>query len=268
MIFGLFTSLLIACLAIYASVVTLKAYINAAYNKIDSLHWGVSFLSLAFYIVIFNIVIYIQNLISINYYTLQAIINSLHFIEIFAILYMLGVSTRLLQVKTDSPNKQVRCVRVLLIIFKIIVVSFFIYVISCGRPEILYELSGKQRIHLLSNYTSSIVIQYLKAGLLFIAFIFIPSLSYYLLMKIALILISMSEFLQAINIQFFNFSQPYLLIYEDVFALIGILSGTLSIIAINKTAEKHEEQKVERRKEPSTFGLIRKLYNTKNTWFL
>lgn len=266
-------NIIIIGLVTYATVVSLKAYLNAQFNKIDSLYWGSSFLTFLVYLICSMMLIYyMPNMIE-DKPLLQAHINGLQLLELYAILLILGVTIRLKQSFKENSNKSIRIVRVLYEGVKIAILFCFMVLISYSCGEYLeYEVIGKERLMLLASYELTIKVQAIKVILLLTSFILMPILYFYTLIKIALLLLALSEIIQIINIYNYIYTNIELIQIENIIALLGIISATLGVIGIQKSIkdyEKENEKKygkkvfVEKRKN-SSIQIIKRLYGEKD----
>lgn len=218
-----------------AAYYSIKSYVNADFNKIDSLYFGVAFAINSISIITQMIFLYIE-----PYYSMIVVI---HYIDTLVFLTFLSVSIRLFQANIESSNFSVRITRSLYLIFKFLILSSFIaFIISskCVEPE-------RVNMMLLARPYMDIILETFHAGIAFIIFLFVPSISYYIFLKIGSLLFSISEILQVYNVWKFDYNNTLIENYEHIIAILGFMSLSIGVILLQKFVEMHDKRKSKRR---------------------
>ena len=248
-LFGLFLTITV----LLTSILCIRLYLKASYNKIDSMYWGLSF----FVFFIYLLLVFLFNVAYERLSTagvLQAHINGLQYLELYAIFLMLAVAVRLRQAILNHSELQIRVCRLGVEVFKIILLLFFIILVSQELTPNQYDYRGHSRLMLLATCELTLLFQSWKSLLLLLTFFLLPSLGFYLLIKLGVGFLALSEMTQIINIQHSMYFDPTLLMLESLFALIGVVLGLVGVLGVQysiKITSFLNYTGPERRKKPN-----------------
>ena len=236
--------------------IALKAYVKASFNKIDSLQWGVSFLSTG---LIFIIYFFVEILQPIKYQSLSVLV---HFLETYVLLTQLFIAVRLLQASRKRSNSIIRLTRVGAEVIKgSIMAIIFLYMI---RNMNYFYVPFRSNLVLFDIKIGDYYIEGLHIILSFLIAIIIPSLSYYKLVKFGFLFIGLKEIVQIVNLKYFLYMNNNLILIEWSIFIIGLISIFFGILAIDKTTKEHNNRQVDRRTEETDISHIKKIEENKN----
>jgi len=236
--------------------IALRAYMQASFNKIDSLHWGVSFLSTGLIFVIYFVVEITQPL---RYQSLSILV---HFLETYVLLTQLFIAIRLLQAAKKRSNTVIRFTRVGAEIFKGSVMAIlFLFMI---RNMNYFYVPFRSNLALFDIKTGDYILEFSHLILAVSISIIIPALSYYKLVKIGFLLIGMKELIQLANLHAYLYMNDFLITIEWSFFIIGLMAVFFGILAIDKTTKEHNHRIVDRRTEETDVNHIKKIEENKN----
>lgn len=224
-----------------AAFYSMRIYAKASYNKIDSLHWGVSF-----FLIGLNFLMYI----GIGFFVPTSYIShsvAAHFIDSYIWLTQIAIAIRLWQAYTDKKNLCIRLTRIVAEVLKVVILGCFIIVMFDALDEMY--LPFKLNMQLLGSQELDMVVETIHALLALGIAIFVPYISFYKLVKLGFLLLSISEFIQVYNVASYYYLDQSLLVVEWVLAVIGLFAVLTGVLAVNKMAEDKERRYKERRVE-------------------
>jgi len=222
-----------------AAFYSMRIYARASHNKIDSLHWGVSF-----FLIGLNFIMYI----GIGFSQPTSYIShsiAAHFIDSYIWLTQFAIAVRLWQAYREKTNRVVRITRIVAEIVKVSMLTSFIIIVFADI-ENMY-LPFKLNMQLLGNKRLDVIVETTHAMLALGIALFVPTISFYKLVKFGFLLLSVSEFIQVYNVASYYYLKQNLLMMEWILAVIGLFAVFTGVLAINKLAVEKDQRKKERR---------------------
>lgn len=222
-----------------AAFYSMRIYARASFNKIDSLHWGVSF-----FLIGLNFIMYIGiGFAAPTSYISHSIVA--HFIDSYVWLTQFAIAVRLWQAYKERRNRTVRITRIVAEIAKVALLASFIVIVFADIENM--HLPFKLNMQLLGNQKLDMVVETTHAMLALGIAIFVPTISFYKLVKFGFLLLSVSEFIQVYNVASYYYLEQNLLMVEWILAVIGLFAVFTGVLAINKLSEAKDQRKKERR---------------------